>query len=230
MLVYIRNPLSQFRSVYHQAIKRTKFTGTIDEFVTAPGFNWRDYAKAEDFVHHCEVSGVDVEVLNYSETRANLFPDVLRWLGVPAGAVPAPDIVVNRGLSFSELEVMRVLRRIFGHKSAFRTSDKLVNTMRDVAKVELYPSRAVLEALLFEIAPVTDQFDARFGERYCRFNFEPGAELAAFEDNRQPAQLSTEYLDALTEMLGRDVYIDGLSTAELARAFFGRIRDRMLGR
>lgn len=230
VLMYIRNPMSQFLSVYQQAMKRTGFTGTVDEFVHAPGFDWRDFARAEDYVTHCEAHDVDLTVHNYSQRRETLIDDVLGWLGLPKGAIQAPEIVVNRGLSFAEVEVMRVLRRVFGEKLAFRTSDKLINSARDVKSTQIYPRPDLFQALLQEFLSVTQRFDDRYGDRYCRYDFDPEAEMQACTYDQQPQQLSKEYLDLLTEILGRNAYIDGMTTAELSKAFFARLKDRLAGR
>lgn len=230
VLVFIRNPMDKLVSTYQQAMKRANFTGTIDAFLDADGFDWRDHEKMFDYVTHCEDMGVDLTVLDYGRHRDALVGAMMRWLGLPEDTLPAPDIVVNRGLSFAEIEAMRVLRSVFGSRSTFRTSDRVVNSMRDLPAAKLYPSREAFERLLAEVVESTARFDARFGDRYCRYGLDPTAERAKFEANQQPAQLTAEYLDQLTEILGTKAHLDGMSTADLGRAFVARLRDRMLGR
>ena len=229
VLVFIRNPMDKLVSTYQQAMKRANFNGTIDDFVKAEGFDWRDHEKMVDYVAHCEAMGVDLTILDYTRHRDTLAGAIMRWLGMPDDTLEAPDVVVNRGLSFAEIEAMRVLRSVFGSRSTFRTSDRVVNSIRDLEAAVLYPSHDLFEALLAEFAEVTARFDDRFGERYCRYDFDPEAERAKFHAHRQPPQLTTDYLDSLTQILGRDAYIDGMTTAELARAFLQRLKDRVKG-
>lgn len=230
VVMFIRNPMSQFISVYKQAIKRSAYTGTIDEFVHATNFDWRDFARTEEYVENCEEQGVNLTVVNFTDRRNYLISDILDWLGLPDGTLDSPPIVVNRGLSFSEIEVMRVLRRVFGEKAAFRISDKLVNSKRDIESPSIFPRQELYQELLQEFAPVTKRFDDRFGDQYCRYNFDPEAETRAYSYEHQPAQLTSDTLNFLEETLGRNAYIDGMSTSELTKAFFGRLRDRLAGK
>ena len=78
VLLFVRNPDEMLSSSYQQAVKRSGYAGTIDDYT--PNFNF--YRSVEIFVKKInQHPGIKLSVFNYSNSKRKVAEILSRWLG-----------------------------------------------------------------------------------------------------------------------------------------------------
>lgn len=129
VLLYLRNPVDHAVSVYHQQVKRGRFTGTLADSLQT----YIQPKKIITVLQRLQQVGTHVTVVNYSTHRDSLMGTMETWLDLPAGTLTVPARKqVNRSLTLAELELQRAFNQHFEGRSSRFISDPLCNDLPDI--------------------------------------------------------------------------------------------------
>ena len=116
ILVFIRNPISLFGSVWQQKIKTrggTDLEFADSEYNMIYGTRWIFLLERWlDLLKKCPA--VDFTILNYSTCAGNILEKLTDWLELPPVLDPTPLLRVNRSMTYSELHLMSAFNRVLG--------------------------------------------------------------------------------------------------------------------
>ncbi|WP_146140418.1 hypothetical protein [Zobellella endophytica] len=137
ILLYIRNPVSHAASDFQQSVKRGGNGNTIERFFEG----YRMPANVRKFISDREkIKNSSLTIVNYSKERKALLTSFSGWLGIPESTLSTPaKKVVNRSLTYSELEFQRHLNKKLGISGDF-IADPLCNLLPDVKSEVVLPS------------------------------------------------------------------------------------------
>lgn len=128
VLLFIRDPLDHLQSAYQQSVKRGGYTDSIEKF----SLTYFHTKKVAQFVKHCIGENYNLKILNYSNSNNNIIKKFEDWLGLPNGFMTLPSTnLINRSLTFGELEFQRVANKFFG-KNASVISNGLCRNLPDI--------------------------------------------------------------------------------------------------
>lgn len=182
VLLFVRNPDEMLSSSYQQAVKRSGYVGTIDDYT--PNFNF--YRSVEVFIkkinQHPEIN---LSVFNYSNSKKKVAEILSTWLGSDV-VLDVPYPVVNRSLTYAELVFQQELNKVFG-KSGDLFSDNVCEEIPHIKSDRIYPSsdiwrmyvennRATVD-IINNLLPVSEAIDLKYdldnsGELQVNFNLD----------------------------------------------------------
>lgn len=224
VLLMIRNPVEFLLSEYQQMVKRKGYAGTMDDYIAAQDHQPRIVHEALEFVAQCEAQGADLRIVRYGDGALEAV--LADWLGADPAQLVAPEIRVNRSLSFFEVELLRLINRRFGQDFARPLADALVEECPAVAPERIYPAPAQFRRFLENCQAATETFDSRYGARYARYGFDPAGEQAAFDRAYGFAQAGAGQMAVLCDGLADDTLAGQLP----ARVMAGVLAQQLKGR
>ncbi|ESX03924.1 hypothetical protein X769_15910 [Mesorhizobium sp. LSJC268A00] len=137
VLLFIRDPVDYACSKYQQAVKRDGYTGDIAMFFEHESMP-SEVKRVIEFLN--SIPKVVLTVFNYSACSDAVLQKTERWLGIVPGTLPLPPVsVINRSMTFPELEAQRMLNVELG-PSGHLLSDFLCNELPLVRADDLRPS------------------------------------------------------------------------------------------
>jgi hypothetical protein len=149
ILCYVRDPVDHAISAYHQKVKRSGYTKTLEDSLGQYLLPSRTIA----VLSVLKAGGADITVLNYSRHSKDLLGSLAGWLGMPGEVLTTPDVRrVNRSLTNAELELQRRMNDRLGSRASRFVSDPLCNQLPDIRSETPPLSREALEAFLTRIA------------------------------------------------------------------------------
>lgn len=159
VLLFLRDPVSHACSSYQQLTKRAGFDKPIKAL---PFENFdvpRNVNNVLDFLE--SLQQINVTVKNYSREKNHIISVVEEWLELPSGTLRIPKTrIVNRSLTFSELELQRFVNVDLG-SSGNVLADHLCNNLPDISSDEVRPSIAIQENLWDNLMPEIGKVNAR---------------------------------------------------------------------
>ncbi|MEL7125152.1 MAG: hypothetical protein AAGK30_02925 [Pseudomonadota bacterium] len=167
VMLYVRDPLDHVVSKYQQRIKRGGSTEAFEDFLEV----YNQPGNVGQFMTWLETHDVEITVCNYSRHRADLLDTLSAWIGMPEGALKAPEVrQVNRSMTNSEIALQMAFNRHLGADSARYVSDVLCEALPDVRSQRPPATPAALEAFLQRMKEMIalHRLDTRFAasERY----------------------------------------------------------------
>ncbi|MEM1346750.1 MAG: hypothetical protein AAGI34_19510 [Pseudomonadota bacterium] len=202
MLLLIRDPVDHAISLYHQAVKRGGFTGTLDEYTA--GYSEPRFVRK--FLERRPFFGSDFKydyvIRNYSRHRTRLIMLAEAWLGLGEDTLePRALDTVNRSLTETELEIQRRLNRTLG-KSNEMFADLVCTKMPHLKSADLVPSPEAQQQMLGRLKPEIDLVNASIvpGERYAGDIVE-----GPMQDTQARLGLDGDQVDLLARVLGTEV-------------------------
>jgi hypothetical protein len=156
-LLFIRNPMEHASSFYQQLIKREGYTASIETF-----FN--SYKTPEvvcSFVEQVhKLPTYSINVVNYSNVKANINKAVTDWLQIPESSLTPPILpTVNRSLTYSELTLQKFLNVHLG-KSGRILSDRLCEKLPNIKSEKLLPDIETQKQLWERLMPAIEKVNS----------------------------------------------------------------------
>lgn len=135
ILLFIRDPVSLACSRYQQLVKGHGLTGSIEAYFEENFNTPKEVNVVLDFFESLPIFQVTVK--NYSREKKRLLSVVEEWLEVPSGTLnKPPQGVVNRSLTFGELELQRFINFSLG-ASPNALANHVSNNLPDIrAEIE----------------------------------------------------------------------------------------------
>lgn len=168
VLMFVRDPVAWAASSYQQQTKGRGQSLDISDYFA----KWDGITRVEEALHFWDsLPNVRVSLFNYSTRRASILPIMEDWLGVPHGAIPVPtSSIVNRSLTFSELELQRAINQIAAEPSGHLLSHHLCNDLPEIVPDDIRPPVDCQNALWERILPGIERLNSRLPEadRYSR--------------------------------------------------------------
>ena len=139
ILLYVRDPLAHACSVYSQMVKRHGYFKTLDEWVDAFNFPKRLLISLQELSHYSDF--ISLDVFHYDRQRDSILDGLLHLINVEEGMVwnRPPKNTVNRSLTRDELNLMRLLNKQLGEKTAV-LGERFVNNQPNLIPAVLIPS------------------------------------------------------------------------------------------
>jgi len=139
LVLVVRDVFEQLQSVYQQVVKRAGYFGELSDLAMATS----SIEIAADIVRKCQDFGVAINVLNYSTHKHDIIEQVLRTFPNGDALVAAlagldKSAIVNRSMTFSELNLLSEINRLGETNLGMLVSDRLVNELPDITP-ELVP-------------------------------------------------------------------------------------------
>jgi hypothetical protein len=201
ILIFIRNPVSLFCSVWQEKIKA--HGGTDIEFADIEknilhGTRWIFLLERWlDRLERCPA--VDLTFVNYSSCAEQLLERFAEWLEIPAGTLDPTSLKrVNRSMSYSELHFIVALNRILGETRIL--SNPLCEKLTDLLPDMLEPPLEVQRRLWEHVEPVISRINARLpeGSRYQ-------CDIRPPEARPTELRFSLEQIRVIAESLGNEI-------------------------
>jgi hypothetical protein len=149
ILLFTREPLEHLQSSYQQSVKRGGYIDTIDDF-SSTYFHTK---KVAQFVKHCISRNYNLKIHNYTKCNDKILYKFESWLGLPKETMNLPTLkLVNRSLTFGELEFQRVMNKYFG-KNASILSNELCKNFPSIASDQFGLNPACQKAVMERVSP-----------------------------------------------------------------------------
>jgi hypothetical protein len=201
ILIFIRNPVSLFCSVWQQKIKARG--GTDIEFADVEenvrhGTRW--IFLLQSWLERLErCPAVDLTIHNYSVCADRVLEHFTEWLEIPAGSLDPTTLKrVNRSMSDAELHFMVALNRILGETRIL--SDPLCEKLTDLRPDAVTPPLEVQQRVWEHVEPAISRINARLpeGSRYQ-------CDIRAPEPRPAALHFSPEQIRVVAESLGNEI-------------------------
>jgi hypothetical protein len=190
VLLAVRNPFEQLSSVYHQMVKRHRYTKSYNHFIAENHYRCNALLRASAVVQALERIGVPYTLRNYSVLRDQLINAFASAIGISSMMTkPPPATRVNRSLSATELQLLLLVNAICGTSVGQKLADQLVNQLPNVKPVTLCMhdiSRQQVEAIN---RPAMDTLNTRLPEEIPLTMACPGGISGDFHCGLSDAQL-----------------------------------------
>ena len=169
VLLFIRNPISHASSLWQQRIKRHGETRYLADFLNDGAIPYP--LLVSRFLDVLEkVPCARVFVRNYSLVSSELLSTVSHWLGAERHLFKLPQIsIVNRSLTFGELELQRQLNieiGISGELLSDRFCQELPNIPADIFPIPLADQKAYWETLATPVLNVNSRINKSQGYQF----------------------------------------------------------------
>ena len=160
IILFIRDPVDMVNSAYHQIVKRSGETRSLEEVAV----NLEHLQEAKLWHEALRDAGIKTKLFNYSKRKRTTVRTFLKALGCAEALQEQEDIVaenriVNRSLTSMELNLVRVANREFGQFAGRELSDTFVEVSPNVKSHREQVSDKLLT-----------QFKSRFGPSIAYFN------------------------------------------------------------
>lgn len=142
IIAYARSAYELLYSNYQQGIKRHGFTFKFGEKQRL------SYKPQREFLeNYYSVFGHSLVVVNYDHVKGNIFDSFAEQIDIDSSKMQLKDKRVNRSLTFTECELLRLANA--RHKGLFSTaiSDFLIDTYPDIATPILYSEPLLTETV-----------------------------------------------------------------------------------
>ncbi|NKX44034.1 hypothetical protein [Roseicyclus persicicus] len=161
IVLYLRDPVTQVRSVYAQMVERRGYQGNFDSFLEGSRF----LDAVERFLDLCTRLQVPVWAWNYSADPGAALAVMEDILGVPAGTLdPLPGSRVNRSLTRAEIRALQEIAARHGPGAAAAAGRALCERLPDVLPDPPQASAAAYGAFTRRVAPQVARLNARLPE------------------------------------------------------------------
>ncbi|MEX1188177.1 MAG: hypothetical protein WED33_02900 [Bacteroidia bacterium] len=149
ILLALRNPIELLSSHFQQAVKRGGFTGSFLQFVEQKNYRVGQLARASKLIKAFTDHGIKFTLANYSCYRNNITDFFFDAMGI-SSLVDTSKFrlsVINRSMSYDELNFIILMNRIYGEELGSRLSDALVNHLPNQASDTLPLNEATLHTI-----------------------------------------------------------------------------------
>ena len=139
ILLYVRDPLPHACSVYSQMVKRHGYYKTLDEWVDTFNFPKRLLKSVQVLSSYSDL--ISLDVFHYDRQRDSIIDGLLQFIGADKSIewkLP-PKKTVNRSLTSNELNLMCLLNKKLGDKTAC-LGEHFVNNQPNLSPAKLVPS------------------------------------------------------------------------------------------
>jgi hypothetical protein len=197
ILLFIRDPIGHYASLWQQTVKKGGNIGSID----GDAVTFSRPRMASRFLDECaSFSEVELCVRNYSVVRADLRGTVAAWLGLEAENLRLPPVkTVNRSLSRAELVLQLGLNAVLGRNLTL--ADLLCNRLPEIAADYIRPSLATQQMIWSSMEPHMARVNARVEPAHCyRSDVDTAEPVAA-----SVLSMTADQLDLIGRTLGGEI-------------------------
>jgi hypothetical protein len=203
VLLFIRNPISLFCSVWQQKIKSRG--GTDIEFADIEGnvrhgTRWIFLVETWlDQISRCPT--VDLTIHNYSACGDRILETFGAWLEIRTNVLkPGPRKRVNRSMTHAELQLLTALNRVLGETRLL--SDPLCERLTDLPPEAVLPPLEVQRRVWEHVEPVISRINPRLpeGSRYL-------CDIRTPEPRPSDARFSNDQIRVIAESLGNEILL-----------------------
>lgn len=212
ILVFIRDLVEHASSSYQQMVKRGGATASVEDVFS----RYRQPELVSKFIDRFqELSGFNITIRNYSNCKESLLDEVEEWLDLPEKTLKEPSIKnINRSMTRSELRFQKGVNGYLG-KSGQLVSDRLCNSLPDIASEQALPSEDDQKAMLRRLKKACDYVD-QFTLPEHRYNYVtiPVKDEDLREDNYK---FTGEQIDTIAGGLAGEISKLKASTPEIVQ-------------
>ncbi len=191
VILYTRNVIDFLASAWGQAVKRGGCVQDLNTFLLS--FNDSHHQKVLWWLKACKELKIPIQVRNYSSCKSNIsqvfFRDVLGFTPKSSDLQDSSKPLVNRSLSFVELEIQRVCNSLIDDSSKY-ISDELVNRLPEIKADTPSIHDSTYDKIVTEYEPLVRKINSYLSETdYLKIGAQKNQTMNSISE-LSPAQIS----------------------------------------